>query len=54
MVVNSWEYETDPAAVQMPGWQKVAIGIDVAAAVILIGLEALIVRSWRKKEKASN
>ena len=50
-VVNSWEYETDPAAAGMPAWQKVTIGIDVAIGAALAALEALVIVNSRKKAK---
>ena len=49
--MNSWEYETDPAAAGMPTWQKVTIGIDVAIGVALVALEALVIVNSRKKAK---
>ncbi len=54
VVVNSWEYEGDISEAGMADWMKVAIGIDVAAAVILIALEALVVKGARKRERAGN
>ncbi|WP_243154186.1 glycoside hydrolase family 3 N-terminal domain-containing protein [Pseudoflavonifractor sp. 60] len=51
VVVNSWEYETDVNVGGMPSWQKMAIGIDVAAGVVLAALEALIIKTYSKKSK---
>ena len=51
VVVNSWEYEGDAAAGGMQNWVKMTIGIDVAICIVLIALEALIVRKYLKKTK---
>ncbi len=52
VVVNSWEYESDVADGGMAGWAKLAIGADVIAAVVILGLEALVIKSYRKKKAA--
>ena len=39
-----WEVTT-------PGWVKLVIGIDIAAAVLVVAAEALLVTNWRKNKK---
>lgn len=50
-VVNSIAYEGD-SATAIPGWMMVTYGIDAGIAVILIILEILAVRGYRKNSKA--
>ena len=38
-----WEVTT-------PGWVKLVIGIDIAAAVLVVAAEALLVTNWRKNK----
>ena len=49
-VVNSWVYEDGAAASDTNGWVGILVGADVAAGVVLVGLEVLLVRSWRKRQ----
>ncbi|MGL5260462.1 MAG: glycoside hydrolase family 3 protein, partial [Lachnospiraceae bacterium] len=42
-VVNSRAYEDYTGGIQLTGWMKVVIGIDVALAIILIGLQVLAI-----------
>lgn len=53
-VVNSNAYDDYAGGIQLRGWQKVAIGIDVAAAIILIGMAVVGVVLYRKKEEEKN
>ena len=48
--VNSWVYEDGAAASDTNGWVGILVGADVAAGVVLVGLEVLLVRSWRKRQ----
>ncbi len=49
-VVNSGAYD-DYVPGQIPDWMKILYGVDIAIAVIWIGLEALAIRSyWKKKQ----
>lgn len=52
-VVNSNAYteEAYAAGNAMPGWQKTLYGVDAAIAVVLIALEVLLVRSYKKKKQ---
>ncbi|MNW35557.1 Thermostable beta-glucosidase B [compost metagenome] len=47
-VVNSWVYEDGDAEVDRLPWQKVAVGLNIAAAVLLLGASLLIFRKYRK------
>ena len=49
-VVNSWVYEDGAAASDTNGWVGILVGADVAAGVVLVGLEVLLVRNWRKRQ----
>lgn len=48
-VVNSRAYDAANADTSMPTWQVVMIIVDVAAAIVLIGWEVLILRSYKKR-----
>ncbi len=54
VVVNSWEYEDEAAVNGMPGWEKALIGVDVVVAAILLALEALIIKKYRRKAGAES
>lgn len=48
-VVNSGAYD-DYVPGQIPEWMKLLYGVDTALAVLWIGLEALTIRSYRRKK----
>lgn len=52
-VVSSWAYDGDNVDVGMETWKKVGIGVDVILVLMLIALEVLIIRSYKKREKAN-
>ena len=47
--VNSWAYDEEHSQTGMPTWQKILIGVDVAAGILLLGGAYLI---WRKYKKS--
>lgn len=49
-VVNSNAYDDYTEGIQLKGWMKAAIGIDVALILVLLGAQALIIIQYRKKE----
>ena len=49
-VVSSWAYEDGKVQTEMEGWKKLAIGIDVAIAIVLIAIEAAVVRGYKKRK----
>lgn len=51
-VVSSWAYDGDNVNVGMETWKKVGIGIDVVLALALLGLEALVVKGYKKRQKS--
>lgn len=52
-IVNSRSYEDENLNAGMAVWKKAAIGIDVVLAAILIGLEVLTVRKYKKRKNAA-
>ncbi len=51
-VVNSRAYDADNLSTGLQNWQKMAIVIDVILAALIIFLEVLIIKSYRKAKKA--
>lgn len=51
-VVNSRAYQ-DAGQFDMVLWQKILIAFDVAVVILLAIMEAVIIRSWKKKEKVT-
>ena len=49
-VVNSRAYAPENLNPGMPGWQKLAIGIDVVLAAAFIGLEYMVFKGYKKRE----
>lgn len=49
-VVNSRAYAPENLNPGMPGWQKLAIGIDVVLAAAFIGLEFLTIKGFKKRQ----
>lgn len=49
-VVNSRAYAPENLNPGMPGWQKLAIGIDVVLAAAFIGLEYLTIKGYKKRQ----
>ena len=47
-VVNSRAYAAENLNTGLPTWQIMAIGIDVVLGLVIIGLEVLTIRSYRK------
>ena len=47
--VNSWAYDEEHTQTGMPTWQKILIGADVAAGILLLGGAYLI---WKKYKKS--
>ena len=52
-VVNSWVYDPQYEGITEPGWKKLAIGLDVALALLLAGGAFLVVRHSRKLDERS-
>ncbi len=51
-VVNSRAYDADNLSTGLQNWQKMAIVIDVILAALIIFLEVLIIKSYKKAKKA--
>ena len=52
-VVNSRQYKEGGVHTGLYGWQKAVIGMDVVLGLCLIGLEALILRGYKKRKQAA-
>ncbi len=51
-VVNSRAYDADNLSTGLQNWQKMAIVIDVILAALIIFLEVLVIKSYKKAKKA--
>lgn len=51
-VVNSRAYNEENTKYEMVLWKKILFGADIFAAVILLMLEMLAIRKYRKNEEA--
>lgn len=49
-VVSSWSYDDGSADVGMENWKKAGIAIDAVLAVLLIGMEVLVIRGYKKRK----
>ncbi|MBQ3372334.1 MAG: glycoside hydrolase family 3 protein [Oscillospiraceae bacterium] len=47
--VNSWAYDEEHTQTGMPTWQKILVGADIAAGILLLGGAYLI---WKKYKKS--
>ncbi|NEG55642.1 glycoside hydrolase family 3 C-terminal domain-containing protein [Bifidobacterium platyrrhinorum] len=52
-VVNSWVYEDSAQNVGMETWKKITIGADAVLAVVLIGIEVLMIRRYLARRKTA-
>ena len=52
-VVQSYLYDEDYHSQQGIGWRTYLYIVDGAAALVLIGLEVLVLRSYRKRKESS-
>lgn len=51
-VVNSRAYDADNLSTGLQNWEKMAIVIDVILAALIIFLEVLVIKSYKKAQKA--
>ena len=49
-VVNSNAYDNYTGGLQLNGWMKVTIGIDVALVIVLIAIQAVVIISYKKRD----
>ena len=52
-VVNSRQYKDGAIHTGLYGWQKALIIIDVVLALLIIGLELLIFRGYKRRKTAA-
>lgn len=50
-VVGSWAYDGDGADMGIEAWKKLAIGADAVLALVLLALEAAIVKGYKKRKE---
>lgn len=50
-VVSSWAYDGDNVNMGMESWKKAAIGIDAALVLVLLALEVLVIKGYKKRKE---